>query len=122
MKRMQLFQRIRPAIESKAMELQRYEEWSTITTLELWNHFVEDIWEAQPVDTWPIHRIVHDVLTYVPPGERTLKEPEDAHEHRTTERALTEKRAVDEAEDVERAERVEPLPELIDHSTSHLND
>ena len=35
MKQMQLFQRIRPAIESKAMELQRYEEWSTIPTLEL---------------------------------------------------------------------------------------
>lgn len=124
MKQMQLFQRIRPAIESKAMELQRYEEWSTITTLELWNHFIEDVWAAQPVDTWPIHRIVHDVLTYVPPGERTLAQPDEAREHRTTERerALEKKRAAKEVDDVERAERVEPLPELIDNSTSHLND
>lgn len=121
MKQMQLFQRIRPAIESKAMELQRYEEWSTITTLELWNHFVEDVWAAQPVDTWPIHRIVHDVLTYVPPGERTLAQPEEAHVHRTTERerAFENERAAEEVDDVE---RVEPLPELIDNSTSHLND
>lgn len=65
MQHAQLFEKIRPAIETKIAEF-KYYQYDTITAEELWRFCVEKKWKKKDIETLRLYEVVATVFNVSP--------------------------------------------------------
>ncbi|MFB7158145.1 MULTISPECIES: post-transcriptional regulator [unclassified Lysinibacillus] len=61
----QLFEKIRPAIDSKMEEFKHY-QYNAITAEELWRYCIEKKWRRKNIDQLRIHEIIATIFAVSP--------------------------------------------------------